>query len=63
MLDGGDAGAVDERSVGAFQILNSHLSSLEANAGVLPRAQDTVWRFLVFEVDMHRLVTGPTDKV
>jgi len=59
-----NAATVDIGAVGTvWKILDLQIGALEADAGVLPRAPDSIGRLLIFQIDINRLVIGPADEV
>src|ERR1700731_4124191 len=58
-----NARAVDERAVGAVEVLDGQEAVLEGNQGMLTRRPDALRRLLVLQVDIDRLFIGATDVI
>ena len=61
LLTGMDACAVEERAVGAVEVLDGQKAILKRNQGMLARRPDAVGRLLIFQVNIDRFVIGATD--
>src|SRR5262249_44798827 len=58
-----DTVAVEVGAVGTVEVFEEEAVFLETDQGVLPRAPDTLGRFLILQVDVDRLLVGPADEV
>src|SRR5262245_38386603 len=58
-----DTVAVEVGAVGTVEVFEEEAVFLETDQGVLPRAPDTLGRFLILQVDVDWFLVGPADEV
>ena len=58
-----NAGAIQEGSVGTVQILQGQVPILEKDQGMLAGTPDLIWRFLIFQINVHWFFIRTPDEI